>query len=528
MTTAARPRNLRVLIAVGLAALLALTSLGTVDASSHREAPLISEDPAADNTDTYAFVSPSDAANTVLVANYIPLQSPDGGPTFYNFGEDVLYAVNVDNDGDAVADVTFEFDFRTEMTDPNSFLYAFGPITSLTGDGAAAWNLRQYYDLSVVQDGVRTVLGQDLLVPPNNLGPRTTPNYAALSDEAITTVSADGNDIQVFAGQKDDPFWVDLGSIFDLGALRPFESLHLIDQPQTAPRDAVAGLNTHSLVVEVPSSYLGATDDQPVVGVWATASRRQTRTFSGGSSATPIHTGPFRQVSRLGMPLVNEAVIPIGLKDAFNTLSPDMDAATLAGVEFERASGANSTEGPVPIVTDPELLDLFPVLYPEAFDTDGDGPDTGAFPLPQAPRMDVFAAFLTGFGSTTGGLDGLCLTPGEGDCAPFNAFAGGVPAEMIRLNTAVAPADGDLSNDNRLGVLGGDAQGFPNGRRLSDDIVDIELQLLAGAAINPDNFAPLSQGVPTNDEPFLNSFPYLAQAHSGYFSPQEVPEDNNL
>lgn len=523
MTTAARTRMGRVGLAAGLAAALAVTSLGTVDASSHREAPLIAEDPVADNTDTYAFVSPENPDNTVLVANYIPLQGPDGGPNFYNFGDDVLYAINVDNDGDAVADVTFEFDFRTEFTDPNSFLYAFGPITSLTGDGAAAWNLRQYYTLSVVRDGVRTVLGQDLIVPPNNIGPRTTPNYAALSDAAIADV---GDGIQVFAGQKDDPFWVDLGSVFDLGTLRPFEALHLIDQPDTDPVDAVAGKNVHALALEVPSSFLGATDEQPVIGVWATASRRQVRTFAGGNSADPVYNGPFRQVSRLGMPLVNEVVIPLGLKDAFNTLRPDQDAAVLAGLEVDRASGVNSDQGPVPIVTDPELLDLFPVLYPGAFDTDGDGPDEGAFPLPQAPRMDVFAAFLTGVGTNA---DGLCLTPGVDGCEPFNSFgADAVPSEMIRLNTAVAPADGDLNNDNRLGVLGGDVQGFPNGRRLADDATDIELQLLAGALINPDNFAPLSDGTLANDLPFENTFPYLAQPHSGYYVPESTPTGNNL
>ncbi|MGI9018224.1 MAG: DUF4331 domain-containing protein [Euzebya sp.] len=530
MTTTARPRTFRVFLAVGLAALLALTSLATVDASSHREAPLIAEDPVADNTDTYAFVSPEDSNNTVLIANYIPLQVPDGGPNFFNFGDDVLYEINVDNDGDAVADVTFEFNFTTEFTDPNSFLYAFGPITSLTGDGAAAWNLRQYYDLSVVVDGVRTVLGQDMIVPPNNVGPRTTPNYAALSDAAVQTIGVDGGDMQVFAGQKDDPFWVDLGSVFDLGALRPFEQFHLIPQPDTDPIDAVAGKNTHSLVVEVPSSFLGATSDQPVVGVWATASRRQTRTFSGGSSAVPVYTGPFRQVSRLGMPLVNEAIIPLGLKDAFNTLRPDQDAATLAGVTFERASGANSTEGAVPIVTDPELLELFPVLYPNAFDPGGDGggdPSTPPFPLPVAPRNDLLAIYLTGVGTQDDGS--LCLTPGTDGCTPFNSFgADALPSEMIRLNTSVAPADGDLNNDNRLGVLGGDVQGFPNVRRLYDDATDITLQALAGAVVSPDDFAPLSDGVLTNDLPFINTFPYLAQAHSGYYSPQITPATNNL
>ena len=527
MTTATRTRSFRVLVAAGLAALLAITSLSTVEASSHREAPLIAEDPVADNTDTYAFVSPENPDNTVLIANYIPLEGPDGGPNFYNFGDDVMYAINVDNDGDAIPDVTFEFDFTTTYADENSFLYAFAPITALEGEGARGWNLRQTYDLSVVIDGARTMLEQDIIVPPNNLGPRSTPNYAALSDAAIQEIAVDGGTLQAFAGQKDDPFWVDLGSVFDLGALRPFQNLHLLPTDTSTGTDAVAGNNTHSLVIEVPSAYLGATEDQPVVGVWATASRRQTRTFAAGNSADPIYTGPFRQVSRLGMPLVNEAVIPLGLKDAFNTLSPSQDAAVLAGLEFERASGASSTEGPVPVVTDPELLDLFGVLYPSAFDTDGDGDDEGLFPLPQAPRMDIFAIYLTGVGALPDG--NLCLTPGVDDCAPFNSFgADALPSEMIRLNTAVAPADGDLNNDNRLGVLGGDLQGFPNGRRLYDDATDITLQALAGAVVSPDSFAPLSDGVLTNDLPFENEFPYLAQPHSGFYSPEENPASNNL
>ncbi|HUG83735.1 MAG TPA: DUF4331 domain-containing protein [Euzebya sp.] len=505
MTTAARPRTLRVLLAAGLASVLAITSLGTVDASSHREAPLITEDPVADNTDTYAFVSPANPDNTVLVANYIPLQAPNGGPNFHNFGEDVLYAVNVDNDGDAVADVTFEFDFRTELTNPDTTLYANGQITSLTGEGAAAWNLRQYYDLSVVRDGVRTVLGQDLIVPPNNIGPRTTPDYAALSDAAIATLPVDGGDLQVFAGQKDDPFWVDLGSIFDLGALRPFEGAHLIDQPQTDPVDAVAGKNVHALVIEVPSSYLTQSAEQPVIGVWATASRRQTRTFAGGSSATPIHTGPFRQVSRLGMPLVNEVVIPTGLKDAFNTLSPDQDAATLAGLQT-----SVSTVGDIPIVTDPELAQLIPFLYPGAYNA------SSSFSVPAAPRDDLVGVFLTG-------------VPG------LNQFSEGfVPAEMLRLNTSIAPSSSDPNAVNRLGVLAedntltGELDGFPNGRRLADDVTDIALRVTAGALVDAAATPPLTDGTLANDLPFLSSFPYLAQPHSGYHTPQSTTTDNNL
>jgi hypothetical protein len=227
------------------------------------------------------------------------------------------------------------------------------------------------------------------------------------------------------------------------------------------------------------------------------------------------------------MPLVNEVVIPVGLKDTFNTLSPDQDAAALGGVTIERASGLDSTEGPVPVVSDPELLGLLGFLYPDAFDTDGDGPDEGAFPLPQGPRMDIFATFLTGVGTTD--EMAVCATPGTEGCTPFNSFgADAVPSEMLRLNTSVAPADGDINNDNRLGVLGGDVQGFPNGRRLPDDVVDIELQVVAGALVNPDNFAPLSQGVPNNDLPFLDTFPYLAQPHSGYFDAQAAPVENNL
>jgi hypothetical protein len=502
MTTTAHPRRTRALVAAGIAGLLAVTSLGTVTASSHREAPLIAEDPVADNTDTYAFVSPSNPDNTVLVANYIPLQGPDGGPNFYNFGDDVLYAINIDNDGDAVADTTFEWTFTTRLDVPTSALYNVGPIESLDD---ADWNLKQTYTLSRVQDGVRTVLGQDLPVPPNNVGPRSTPNYAALADEAI--VELDGG-ITAFAGQRDDPFWVDLGSIFDLGALRPFEAAHLIPTPDTDPVDAVAGKNVHSLVIEVPSASLTAGD--PVIGVWATASRRQVRTFAAGSSATPMYTGPFRQVSRLGMPLVNEVVIPLALKDTFNTLLPSQDAAVLAGLGSgdiaPNAAYQPSTEGDIPLVTDPELAGLFEILYPSVF-----GPD-GAAPLPPTPRNDLVQVFLTGV-------------------PEVNQLNGGdaLPAEMIRLNTAILPEDGDLSNDNRLGVIGGDTQGFPNGRRLGDDTVDIALRVVAGELVNGGEATPdLTDGILTNDVPFLNEFPYVAHPHSGYYSAQAPAADNNL
>lgn len=501
MTDTTRPRSFRVLIAAGLAALLALTSLGTVNASSHREAPLIAQDPVADNTDTYAFVSPTNADNTVLVANYIPLQDPDGGPNFYNFGDDVLYQVHVDADGDAVADTTFEWSFTTELGVPTSTLYNIGQIESLDD---ADWNLKQTYTLSAVKDGVRTVLGQDLPVPPNNLGPRSTPDYAGLASEAIVELD---NGITAFAGQRDDPFWVDLGSIFDLGALRPFEAAHILSSPDTDAVDAVAGKNTHSLVLEVPSEYL--TEGDPVIGVWATASRRQVRTFAGGSSASPMYTGPFRQVSRLGMPLVNEVVIPLALKDTFNTLLPSQDASVLAGLGSgdiaPDAAYQPSTEGDIPLVTDPELAGLFEILYPSVF-----GPD-GSNPVPPAPRADLVQVFLTGV-------------------PDVNQLNGGdtTPAEMIRLNTSIPPAGG-INDGERLGVIGGDNAGFPNGRRLIDDTVDISLRVVAGELVNGGDATPdLTDGVLTNDVDFLDSFPYVANPHSGYYSTEETPAENNL
>ena len=486
--TLIRPRTLGlVVLTLGLAAVQVASMLAPSGASSHREAPLITEDPVADNTDTYLFVSPADPDNVVIVANYIPLQDPAGGPNFYNFGNDVLYAMHVDNDGDAVADQTYEFTFTTTLTNPETFLYATGPIESLDDPD---WNIRQTYTVSQVVDGVRTVLGQNLPVPPNNIGARTTPDYAALADEAINDLPGG---ITAFAGQREDPFWVDLGSIFDLGALRPFNSLHLIPGVDGPGVDAVAGKNVHSIVLEVPADTLSPSGED-VIGAWATASRRKTRVFAGGSSAAPEHSGPFLQVSRLGNPLVNEVVIPLALKDAFNTLRPDQDAATLAGLEI-----GGSTEGDIPIVTDPELAELLPVLYPGVF---GEG---GIADLPPVPRDDLVTIFLTGI-------------------PDINQFGGEFqPAEYLRLNTAIPPAGPSILDGERLGMLADppDAAGFPNGRRLIDDVVDIALQAVAGATpLTPDfDVAPnnqLSQGVPFNDVPFLDVFPYVAHPFPGY------------
>ena len=460
---------------VGLGGVLAAAALVPANASSHREAPLISQDPAADNTDVYAFRSPANPAAVTLISNFVPLQDPFGGPNYYAFGDDVLYAIHVDNDGDAVADITYEFRFTTENEIPGVPLYTTGPIKSLDDP----YNRKQTYSLTKVEDGQRTSLGDGLQVPPVNVGPRSTPNYEQLATAAVENVAGG---VKAFAGQRDEAFPVDLGSIFDLGALRPFDDAHLIDLAgDQEPQNATLGKNVHSIALEVPIVELTEGTD-PVIGVWSTASRKKVRVFSQNSGANPIDRGRWIQVSRLGNPLVNEAVIPISLKDTFNTLRPAMDAPTLSGLAVQPFA----TEGAIPLVTDPILADLIEVVYP------------GVETPPDGSRADLVSIFLTG-------IEGL------------NQPQSVTPSEMLRLNTSTPVT----ANPNPLGVIGGDNQGFPNGRRLTDDVVDIALRAVAGGTVlTPDfNKAPnnqLSDGVSGNDRPFLSVFPYIAHPHSGY------------
>jgi hypothetical protein len=459
MRTGARTR--RVLLAITATAVLAASGLSLADASSHREAPLITEDPVADNTDVYAFVAPDAPDAVTLVANWIPLEAPYGGPNFHKFGDDVLYTLRVDNDGDAVPDVSYEFRFRTQIANRKTFLYNTGPVTSLDDPDL---NVRQTYSVTERRDGTATVLATGLPVAPANIGPRSTPDYPALADAAVRTLPGG---IKVFAGPRDDPFYVDLGSIFDLAGLRPLNNAHVIPLDPEDGVDGLAGFNTHSVVIQVPKSRL--VDDDPVIGVWSATYRRQTRVL-GTDGARPVHSGKWVQVSRLGMPLVNEVVIPLGKKDRFNASSPDEDAAF------------------APNVRNPELAGLIPVLYP-------------GVNVPPAPRnSDIVPIFLTG-------------VPG------LNQPDGVTPAEMIRLNTSIAPTP--FATQDRLGVLGGQLDGFPNGRRLVDDVTDIELRALAGGTpftpafnVFPNN--ALTDGVDANDVPFLTQFPYVGLPHQGY------------
>ncbi|HEY1623320.1 MAG TPA: DUF4331 domain-containing protein, partial [Streptosporangiaceae bacterium] len=280
--------------------------------SSHREAPEISKDPVADSTDVYAFVSPDKPNTVTLIANYIPLQEPSGGPNFYEFGDDVLYEIHIDNDGDSRADISFQFRFTTQVVTPETFLYNTGPITSLSSPN---WNRRQSYNVSVASGrGPGRTIASGLTCPPCNIGPLSTPNYAALATAATHDI---GSGITVFAGQRAEAFYVDLGSIFDLGNLRPFQLDNVFGKQvfnKNAPGvNATNHLNVHSIAIQVPISAL-TRSGKPVIGVWTTASRQRARVWDADRGRN-VDSGSFRQVSRMANPLVNEVLIPMGKKD---------------------------------------------------------------------------------------------------------------------------------------------------------------------------------------------------------------------
>jgi hypothetical protein len=507
-----RPRT-SVLLAFGLAAALVLSLLATADASSHREAPLIAGDPLADNTDFYAFVSPANADNVTFVSNFVPLQNPAGGPNFFFFGDDVLYEIHVDTTGDSVPNLSYEFRFNTAIQDGNTFLAAGGPIETL---GDENHNLFQTYSVAEVRDGVRTVLGQNIPVPPSNIGFRSTPEYEQLAQQAVTSLP---NGLNVFAGQRNDVFQFDAGAVFDLGGLRPLNSAHVVPGPEEPASNAFFNFNVQSIAIEVPRDRLGGVGpDNSIIGAYSTASRRTTRVFTPAgpvpAGGNPVHNGEFVQVSRLGMPLVNEVVVPLKLKDAFNALDPRDDAAVFTNTELANAgepgSGDPGTMGPIPLVTDPILAQLIPSIYPGAFECE---PTRGE-------RSDLVSIFLTGIqiGDTN-----LNRNVGED-------VAGSQPSEMLRLNHAIAPSDRNPNDNDRLGLLAGEFDGFPNGRRLSDDSIDISLRAVMGgtplgdcADVAPNN--ALTQGLtPATKPTLLTEFPYIPTPLSGYDDPNGVRE----
>lgn len=442
----------RAALAASSVFLLAL-AVSTAFASSHSEAPGTSKDRLADDTDLYAWVA-NDAPDAVtIVGNWVPLIEPASGPNFAGFDDEAHYYINVDNVGDAKKHLRFEMTFRTTRRNENTFLYNTGAVTSLDDPDL---NVRQFWTLTRVDvdGGTERVLGTGQ-VAPYFVGPTSMADYNSLAQSAVASLTGG---YKVFVGPRDDPFFVDLASVFDLLSIRRLPG----DKGKGV--DGVGGYNVMTVALQIPKAALTKDGQAPdagrnnhIIGIWDTAERSQMRTLNG--DGTVMTSGPEIQVSRLGMPLVNEIVIPLGMKDRFNASEPANDVA-----QFGAA------------VVDPEPAKLLTALF--------------GIQTPPAPRSDIVAVFATGV-------------------AGLNQPANVTPGEMLRLNMTIPAA----ANPNRFGVLAGDLAGFPNGRRLADDVVDIELRVVAGVLVNGYNIAPnnqLGDGVDANDMPFLPYFPYVS------------------
>ncbi len=492
-------KRLAVAAAVTAGAIAVPFSIG----SSHREAPNIALDPTADNTDVYAFTAKDAPGALTMVANWIPFEDPAGGPNFYRFDDRARYYINVDNTGDGRADIKYRFTFKTRIRNPNSFLAALPPVTSIDDPDL---NITQSY--TVVREKLRrgrvtrsTRLGSGIPVAPSNIGPKTMPNYSAISAGAIKGIAGGG---RVFAGQRDDPFFVDLGATFDAINLRAGTG------NAGGGKDDLAGYNVNSIVIQVPEAQVtndgravsAADGANAVVGVWSSTDRRRLEVTNADyddevlannsrgrtkrvrtrderrteSRQTPASTADARrdgkpssdanfvQVSRLGNPLVNEVIIPLGRKDEFNRTTPDRDAARYGK-----------------FVVEPELAKVLNALYP-------------GLNVPEKDRTDIVTALLQGIPDVNRQV--------AGDNAPA--------VDTIKVNLGTPPS----ATPSRFGVLAGDVQGFPNGRRLEDDVVDIELRVVGGFLKG--NKLPLGDGVDQNDKPFLTQFPYVAEPDSGF------------
>jgi hypothetical protein len=451
----------------------AVLAPSTAFASSHREAPLIAGDPRADNTDTYAFVT-ADAPGTVtLVANWYPFEEPNGGPNFYPFATNARYNIKIDNNGDGRSDVTYTWQFTNHVRHPaGQFLYNTGVVNHLTD---TTLNFFQTYDLTVTRNGTTTTILNDKMVAPSDVGVKSMPDYSTLRDEAVAQGTWSGG--KSYVGQADDPFFLDL---------RVFDLLYGADLSETG-QDTLDGYNVDTIALQVPKSDLALNrrpGRNPVIGVWSTTDRRATTSYSStGATAS----GRWVQVSRLGNPLVNEAVVPLKYKDAFNGLAPWQDHTVTPVVNK---------------VKDPIVPHLIQSIY--------------NIPAPATPRNDLVEIFLTGLckacGPIQADLNSQRLNRGV-DPAKF------VPSEELRLNMSIPPA----ASPNRLGVVGGDLQGFPNGRRLTDDVIDIALQALEGAAQSGTLVPGLTDGVDANDVAFDPTFPYVALPLTGAVNQAAAP-----
>ncbi|GAC1583797.1 MAG: DUF4331 domain-containing protein [Candidatus Dormibacteria bacterium] len=458
----------------GLALAVPLSSLPAA-ASSHREAPTIATDPTADNTDVYAFTSPEAQDTVTLIANSYPFQLPAGGPNFYPFSDDVKYEIHVDNVGDGADHIVFSYTFNKKIVNTSTFLYNTG-LMKFNGSGYSNWNETETYNLDMTVNGVTTRIGSNVLTPPNNVGPHSVGSpaaYDALAKAAITKLP---NGVKTFAGQRADGFFVDLGATFDLLGVNPAGGVNVLN-----------GLNVNQLAVQVPKSLLEGPNGDHVIGVWATNSRQTMQNVNADGSRSAA--GAFQQVSRLGNPLVNEAVIQLKYKDVFNARPPATDGS-LPGEVLDR-------------VSDPELAKLFRALH-----LDDNAPQGAGFGTGGNERKDLETVFLTG-------IPGINQPTNRGTAKP---------AEMLRLNMSTAVTTTNPNAVNRMGVLGGQLDGFPNGRRPADDVVDIELQAVDGVLcqdggplkpasgscrtgkVNP----AFGDGVNAAQVAFQTCFPYLA------------------
>jgi hypothetical protein len=401
-------------------------------ASSHREAPLIAEDPSADTTDLYAFRSLDAPNHLTVLANWIPAEDPAAGPNWYRFSQQAQYAIHVDRSGDGKADVSYRFRFKNRE------------------DTLFLGNTVQDYTVTRVIGKNEAVVARGV-TPPNNIGPRSTPNYRQLAEKAVTGLAGGG---KVFAGQREDAFFADIGAIFDLVAIRKGTG------NTGGGKDFFAGYAVHGIALQIPISQLD--DSDHTVGVWATTERPRVkiRQFRRNGIRRYQQERQWVQVSRLGNPLINEVIIPTKLKDRWNSLSPSKDA------QFEQ------------YYRTPILAAVINQLY--------------GLGVPEKNRDDLVAVLLTG--------------------VPGLNFTGPKLADMLRINLSIPPT----ASPNRLGVFGGDTAGFPNGRRLEDDVVDIAERAVAGKLKGHPAGDLLGDGVDGNDVPTLGSFPYENDPPSGF------------
>ena len=457
------------LVGAATVAALAAGALATtgVFGSSHREAPRIMLDPSADNTDVYAFVAPDAPGKLTVVANWVPLQSPAGGPYFGKLDPEARYYVKIDNTGDGVEDVAYRWEFKNRFRNPNSFLYAVPPVNSIDDPNL---NFVQSYDLYYerYRAGKRRLRAPDRQEPPRRAGQRRTEDDPQLRERVRPARSAPWpGSGKTFVGPVDDPFFVDLGAVFDgINIDKPGRPMIGLGN-QGGGKDDVSGYNTHAFALQVPAADVtrdgrpvtGPKAGNAVVGVWATTERQVIKVDQRGEQVAR-----WKQVSRLGNPLINEVIVPIGLKDKYNATSPADDAKNFGAAALN-----------------PEPAKILNSLF--------------KLGIKENDRTDIVQALLTG-------VPGLTQIARDA-----------VPADTLKVNLGVPPT----ATPNRFGVLAGDNQGFPNGRRLADDVTDIELRVIAGALLKPEDGGkqiPLGDGVDRNEKPFRHLVPLRRAART--------------